>query len=203
MVIGGYLSKGEKHKMLDSLYLTGWGAFGITLFMFIPFVVVFLFIIIRKSFTDSNPSNTDNSGIVRAEWVWMGLVTLVFVGVNIVSIGYMPTVVTARAEASGQDIIDVNFTAESWSYDISAGIIEVGRPVRFSGKSLDTMHSFAVYHPNGKVLFTMMLMPGLDGPTSLVHTFKDPGTYTVRCLEYCGLAHHEMRDEIVVVESDG
>ena len=46
-------------------------------------------------------------------------------------------------------------------------------------------------------------MPGLEGPTSLIHTFKDAGTYTIRCLEYCGLAHHEMLDEIVVVENNG
>ncbi len=189
--------------MLDSLYLTGWGAFGITLFMFIPFVVVFLFVIRKSSSDSADPSIADDSGIVRAEWMWLGLVTLVFVGLNIASIGYMPTVATTRAVASGQDIVDINFTAESWSYDISEAAIEVGRPVRFSGKSLDTMHSFAVYHPNGKVLFTMMLMPGLEGPTSLIHTFKDAGTYTIRCLEYCGLEHHQMLDEIVVVENNG
>ena len=77
--------------------------------------------------------------------------------------------------------------------------VEAGRPVRFSGRSSDTMHGFAVYHPNGRLLFTMMLMPGLSKPTSLIHTFEDPGTYKVRCLEYCGIAHHGMRDEITVV----
>jgi cytochrome c oxidase subunit 2 len=48
------------------------------------------------------------------------------------------------------------------------------------------------------MLFTMMLMPGLETPASIVHTFTEPGIYKVRCLEYCGAAHHEMRDEIVV-----
>lgn len=62
------------------------------------------------------------------------------------------------------------------------------------------MHSFAVYHPNGRVLFTMMLMPGLSKPTSLIHTFSEPGKYKVRCLEYCGIAHHGMRDELTVVQ---
>jgi cytochrome c oxidase subunit 2 len=115
----------------------------------------------------------------------------------------MPTVSTVRAAASGQAITEVDVTAESWAYDISEQTIEVGRPIRFSGKSTDTMHSFAVYHPEGKVLFTMMLIPGMDTPTSLIHTFTEPGTYTVRCLEYCGLMHHEMRDELVVVERNG
>lgn len=186
--------------MLDFLYLTGWGAFAMMLFMLVPFALVFLFIVFKKSFFDPAPSRTESRKYVRAEWMWIGLVILVFVGVNVGSIDYMPTVATAKAMATGQDVVDVEVTAESWSYDISEQTIEVGRPVRFSGKSSDTMHGFAVYHPEGKVLFTMMLMPGLDKPTSLIHTFTEPGTYTVRCLEYCGLLHHQMRDEITVVE---
>lgn len=186
--------------MLDSMYLSGWGAFAITLFMFIPFMAVFMYIIIKKSAADAGPSTADKSEYKRAEWMWMGLVTVVFVGVNIASIGYMPTVVTANAVASGKDIVQVDVTAESWSFDISETKIEVGKLIRFSGISTDTMHSFAIYHPDGRVLFTMMLMPGLEGPTSLIHTFTEAGTYIVRCLEFCGLSHHEMRDEIVVVE---
>lgn len=187
--------------MLDFLFLTGWGAYSMMLFMALPFMSVFLYVVFKKSFVDSGPSTADNKKYQRLEWMWIGLVVLVFVGVNVASIEYMPTVVSAKAMAAGQDIVDVELTAESWSYEISEQTIEVGRPVRFSGTSSDTMHSFAVYHPEGKVLFTMMLMPGLDKPTSLVYTFTEPGTYTVRCLEYCGLMHHQMRDEIVVVKS--
>jgi cytochrome c oxidase subunit 2 len=183
--------------MVDSFYLTGWGALWMTLILFVPFAVVFLYVIIKKS--SSNSGDPGSGNYSRVEALWVGLVVVVFVGVNLGSIGYMPTVATATANASGQDILDVDITAESWAFDISSNKIEVGRPVRFSGKSMDTMHSFAVYHPNGKVLFTMMLMPGLDNPTSLIHTFTEPGTYTVRCLEYCGLSHHEMLDELVVV----
>lgn len=173
---------------------------GITLFMFIPFTVVFLYIIFKKSFSGAKPSDTPHSGYVRAEQLWLGFVTIFFVIVNILSIGYMPTVATAKAEASGAEILEYSLQAESWAYDLPDVAVKVGQPVRFSGKSLDTMHGFAIYHPDGDVLFTMMLMPGLDEPTSLVHTFTDPGTYTIRCLEYCGLAHHEMRDELVVTQ---
>ena len=185
--------------MLDFIYLNGWGAFGITLFMFVPFFLVFLFIINKRSVSEPSPSEASPVQYARAEWLWLGFVTVFFVVINIVSIGYMPTVATAEEKVSGQDIFDVAVEASSWSFDISEEKIEVGRPIRFSGRSTDTMHGFAIYHPNGDILFTMMLMPGLKNPTSLVHTFTDPGTYTVRCLEYCGLSHHEMRDEIVVV----
>ncbi len=189
--------------MLESFYLTGWGAFAMMLFMLIPFMAVFLWVVYRKTFVDPSPSNTDRAKYVRAEWAWIGLVVVVFVGVNMASIDFMPTVRTAEAAASGAEITEVNFSAESWSYDLPEVKIEVGKPIRFSGKSLDTMHGFAIYHPNGKVLFTMMLMPGLENPTSLIHTFTEPGTYVVRCLEYCGSAHHEMRDEIEVVAAGG
>ncbi len=189
--------------MLDSLYLSGWGAFGMVLFMFVPFMFAFLYLVYRKSLVDSGPGTTEKGKYVRVELMWVGFVTLVFVVVNFASISYMPTVATAKAVASGADIAEYDFTAESWSYDLPDQVIETGRPVRFSGKSNDTMHGFAVYHPDGRLLFTMMLMPGMAEPTSLVHTFTEPGTYTVRCLEFCGLAHHEMRDELVVVKPQG
>ncbi|MCC2112298.1 MAG: hypothetical protein KDJ16_09715 [Hyphomicrobiales bacterium] len=185
--------------MLEWLYLTGWGAFGMMLFLFLPFLLVFLFIVFRKMFFDSSPSAAERSKFTRVEYAWIAFVLFVFVAVNFASIDFMPTVATAKAKANPDDIVEVNIEAQSWSFDVSEAKIEVGRPIMFSGRSLDTMHSFAVYHPNGKVLFTMMLMPGTERPTSLVHTFTEPGTYTIRCLEYCGLAHHDMNDELVVV----
>ena len=185
--------------MLDWFYLTGWGAFGMLLFMVLPFAAAFLFIV----FTKSAPSRTSARSYRRMEFIWIGFVVAVFVLVNVASINYMPTVATARANANPDNVVEVKIEAESWSFDISGANVVVGQPVRFSGISVDTMHSFAIYHPNGKVLFTMMLMPGTAGPTSLVHTFTEPGTYTVRCLEYCGIAHHDMNDEIVVSAAAG
>jgi cytochrome c oxidase subunit 2 len=128
----------------------------------------------------------------------MAVVVILFVVINVASIKHMPPISSAQAVATHKNIQEVEVTAVSWSYDISNQEYEVGRPVRFSAKSADTMHSFAVYHPDGRMLFTMMLMPGLATPTSIVHTFTEPGTYKVRCLEYCGAAHHEMQDELIV-----
>jgi len=36
----------------------------------------------------------------------------------------------------------------------------------------------------------------------LRYTFTEPGTYRVYCLEYCGLAHHEMAADITVVAAE-
>jgi len=39
-------------------------------------------------------------------------------------------------------------------------------------------------------------MPGYIN--KLRYTFTTPGTYRVLCLEYCGVAHHEMAADITV-----
>lgn len=187
--------------MLDFLF-SGWGAFWMTLFMLVPFAVIFYYVIHRKSVVDSGPSATPRKDLSRLEGVWLTVVFAVFVGVNLASLKFMPLIASARAMASGEPVQEIDLTARSWSYEISNRQIEVGQTVRFSGRSSDTQHGFAVYHPDGRMLFTMMLMPGLSKPTSLVYTFKDPGRYKVRCLEYCGIAHHAMQDELIVVKSN-
>ncbi|RCX30211.1 hypothetical protein [Thioalbus denitrificans] len=189
--------------MLDFLYQSGWGAFTIMLLLQIPFVIVFLSIVYKKAFVDSAPSATHPKKFSRVEVTWLAFAGAVFLLVNILSISYMPMVSTAHAAKSGQAIQEVDVTARSWSYDISERTIEAGVPVRFSAKSADTMHSFSVYHPDGRVLFTMQLLPGLKQAASTIYTFTEPGRYTVRCLEYCGIVHHGMRDELVVVDARG
>jgi len=183
--------------MLEFIYQTGWGAFAVLLFFQLPFMFAFLYVVYRKSAPNSAAGEASENGIARAKFAWLGAVIVLFLVINITSIQFFPAVYTARAVASGQDILDVDVTAVSWSFDISAQEIVAGTPVRFTAKSADTVHGFAVYHPKGNVLFTMMLIPGVAS-SSLIYTFKDPGTYVVRCLEYCGAAHHEMRDELIV-----
>ena len=133
--------------MLDFMYQSSWGAFTIMLFFHVPFLLVFFYILYRKTAVDPGPSGTDDGRISRAEGLWITLVIVLFVGINVVSIKYMPTVSTAHA-ASAENIQNIDVTAQSWSYEISERQLEVGRPVRFSVKSADTVHGFGVYHPH-------------------------------------------------------
>jgi cytochrome c oxidase subunit 2 len=187
--------------MLDFLF-TGWGAFWMTMFMLVPFAAIFAYVVYRKSVVDTGPSATTHNELSRLEGIWLTVVFVVFVGVNLASLKFMPIIATANAATSNLPLQEIDLTAKSWAYDISSRQIEAGRPVRFSGRSVDTQHGFAVYHPDGRMLFTMLLMDGLKKPTTVVHTFKEPGTYKVRCLEYCGIAHHVMQDELIVVKSN-
>ncbi len=187
--------------MLESIYQTGWGAFAVLLFFQLPFLVGFLYVVVRSSSAKPAAGEVSDASISRAKVLWLSAVAVLFLAINIGSIKYIPAISTARAVAAIPDIRDVRVKAESWSYELSEREFEAGETVRFTANSVDTVHGFAVYHPDGNVLFTMMLIPGVKD-SSLVHTFDEPGVYKVRCLEYCGMAHHEMNDEIVVTPKE-
>jgi len=184
--------------MLDFLYSNAWGAFIVLLVFNIPFLIVFFHIINKKAFVDPEPSTTEPEKYSRYRYGWVVLVIGFFIVINVASIDYMPTIVEARASTDAS-VKNVEVTAKSWFFEFSENEFKVGEKVRFLAKSADTVHSFALYHPDGHLLFTMMLVPGAGVENALVHTFTEPGEYTVRCLEFCGTAHHAMKNTMTVL----
>lgn len=90
----------------------------------------------------------------------------------------------------------VNATGYMWRWELSQERIEAGRPVEFHVTSADVNHGFGIYDPDMKIVAQVQAMPGVTN--TLRHTFERPGTYRVLCLEYCGLAHHNMMTEFTV-----
>lgn len=64
-------------------------------------------------------------------------------------------------------------------------------PVVFDVTSRDVNHGFAIYDPNGRLVGQVQAMP--DYINHLPFIFHTRGHYTVRCLEYCGIAHAAMQ----------
>ena len=100
------------------------------------------------------------------------------------------------ATAGGSDTV-LNVTGSMWSWDIDKKTVPAGTPIFFRVTSNDVNHGFAIANAAGTILFQTQGMPGYINHVQ--HTFTEPGNYQVLCLEYCGLAHHSMRDEIKVV----
>lgn len=84
----------------------------------------------------------------------------------------------------------VKVVGRQWSWQLSTHTIRENVPVEFRVSSADVNHDFAVYDPAGVLVAQVQAMPGYVN--KLMHTFRQPGTYTVRCLEYCGLGHATM-----------
>lgn len=90
----------------------------------------------------------------------------------------------------------VHATGYQWYWELDHTEVEAGKPVTFEVTSADVNHGFGLYDGEGTLVAQVQAMPGYVN--RLIHVFEAPGTYQVRCLEFCGLAHHGMILEIKV-----
>jgi cytochrome c oxidase subunit II len=80
--------------------------------------------------------------------------------------------------------------AQQYSFMLPAAI-PADKPVVFDVTSRDVNHGFAIYDPAGRLVGQVQAMPGYVN--HLPFRFHIRGHYTVRCLEYCGIAHAAMQ----------
>jgi cytochrome c oxidase subunit 2 len=86
---------------------------------------------------------------------------------------------------------------ETWTRDFSPTVtVPVRTPIEFRVTTLDVNHGFSLYAPDGHLVTQTQAMPGYVNRLRV--TFDQPGTYTVLCLEFCGLSHHRMRGVVEV-----
>ncbi len=133
-----------------------------------------------------------NVGSRRSKLFW----ALVVLGVLVTagSLRQWPHAVTV-----GSEVVQVNATAEQFSWEIDARKVPISKNIVFNLHTKDVNHGFGVYNPSGRLLFQMQAMPGYVNKVTYV--FDKPGMYKVRCLELCGIGHHDMNDEFEVVSN--
>jgi cytochrome c oxidase subunit 2 len=88
-------------------------------------------------------------------------------------------------------------TLASWDREFSPVVnVNAGTTVEFRVTTLDVNHGFSLYGPDGRLVAQTQAMPGYVNRLRVV--FDNPGTYTVLCLEFCGMSHHRMRGVVEV-----
>jgi cytochrome c oxidase subunit 2 len=75
-------------------------------------------------------------------------------------------------------------------------VLPANELVEFRVTSLDVNHGFAIYDQSNQLIAQTQAMPGYVN--RLRWKFKEPGNYTILCLEYCGMAHQVMRSSFTV-----
>ncbi|MEH6952412.1 hypothetical protein V4R08_13920 [Nitrobacter sp. NHB1] len=128
-------------------------------------------------------------------WLF-GLAIIVLIGTNYYTLGKLPYVSRMSAPTSAKAAQPVEAVAEQWSWSIKPDAFRVGETAEFHVASKDVNHGFALYDPDMRIVAQTQAMPGYINV--LRYTFNEPGVYRVLCLEYCGVAHHEMTAEIKV-----
>ncbi len=105
---------------------------------------------------------------------------------------------SARDTELGAPALTVSVSGAQWAWTLSQNRVREGVPIDFAVTSRDVNHDFAIYDPEGRLVAQVQAMPGYTN--HLVYEFHEPGSYTIRCLEYCGLGHHTMTASLAVVK---
>ena len=126
----------------------------------------------------------DTERLAEFEKGWLVIVVAILVALLAATIWFTPY---GRSTPANAQVVQVN--ARQFFWQLTPSTVQVGRPVAFVTRSQDVNHDFAVYKGH-RFIAQIQVVPGKS--STLVHTFHQAGTYTVLCLEYCGVNHHGM-----------
>lgn len=124
--------------------------------------------------------------------LWFGVVLATAALAVVVSLFLLPYPGSAQL-AHAQE---VRVVAHQFFWQLTTTTFRVGQSINFAVTSADVNHGFGLYDPHGVLMAQVQAMPGYVN--HLVVTFRAPGTYIVRCMEYCGQLHHVMEIALVV-----
>lgn len=135
------------------------------------------------------PVDTERLAHGELRWGWVGTAALVaLLAATIFAVPY------GEGSDGGRRQI-VRVTGLQFAWIIKPNVVRAGEPVEFRLTSRDVNHGFALYR-GSRLESQVQVMPGKE--QRLVHTFEQPGTYRVLCLEFCGFDHHRMSSELRV-----
>jgi cytochrome c oxidase subunit 2 len=147
--------------------------------------------VIRSTRPEQQETEFDRRAWVRREtgWAWVVIAGLVvLLALTISSIPYWST-------SEAKNTQRVNVTGIQFAWAMTPNVVRVDQPVEFRLRSKDVNHAFGLFRGH-RLEVQVQVMPGRE--QRLVHTFHEKGTYTVLCMEFCGLDHDRMRSQLVV-----
>lgn len=166
-------------------------AWWITVVLVLALAVVFLRIIASVSTTADYAVIASRATAWRPRFFWaLAALTVLILGFTLQRLPYPAADGTAQV---------VRVTGTQWAWQLSQDTVQSGQPVEFQVTSADVNHGFAIYDAHGRLLAQVQAMPRYTN--TLRYTFAAPGTYSILCLEYCGMVHHFMRTDLVVASA--
>lgn len=130
---------------------------------------------------------------IRSRLFWM--LVMVLGPAMIITLLELPYAASRSKDGAGAVQV-IEATGHQWRWELSHDRVEAGRPVEFRITSADINHGFGIYDAEMRLVAQTQAMPGYTN--SIRHTFEKEGIYKILCMEYCGIAHHNMITEIKV-----
>jgi cytochrome c oxidase subunit 2 len=163
----------------------------VTVVLVVAMAAVFVFVAMRSGDRVEYSAVQPRAYRIRTVFFWL----LIVVGVPLTIYTLRDLPYGAAARLSG-DVQVVDVIGFQWYWEVSADEVTAGRPVEFRVTSGDVNHGLGIYDASLQLVAQVQAMPGYTN--RLVHTFSEPGVYTIACLEYCGLVHYDMTQELRV-----
>jgi len=154
-------------------------------------VLAIVFLVWVGVSTRGNQPEPDLRKIGEREKTWFAVVVVLLAVLLFSTILFTPYGRSAGKHAQIEKIKAIQF-----AWIVPGTPLKTGTPVEFQLTSADVNHGFAVYNAGGKLLFEVQVMPGKT--QKYVYTFKKPGTYTILCIEFCGVGHAHMQGSLTV-----
>jgi cytochrome c oxidase subunit 2 len=168
-------------------------AWQITVALIAILVLVFAFTVLNAGKWTEYAPLQKHAYRLRTGLFWT--LVLVLTPLLVYSMSDLPYDAAHRHKGDKTQIIDV--VGHQWYWTLSSNEVTVGRPVEFHVTSADINHGFGIYDQNMHLVGQTQAMPGYVNKLQLI--FHEEGAYKVLCMEYCGLAHHNMLAEIRAV----
>lgn len=121
---------------------------------------------------------------LRRGWLW------VLAGVSVIALGIsIPAFPYPQGRQTGAHHYRV--TAMQYGFQVTPSSVVARDPIVFDVTSKDVNHGFGIYDPAGHLIAQVQAMPMYVNHLPL--RLARRGHYTIRCLEYCGIAHASMQ----------
>ena len=148
-----------------------------------------VFAVLARSTTA--PAEVDERTLAHREKTWLFVVIVGLLALLVATIFFTPY---GESAPPGAQVVNVD--ARQFAFVLDEQTVQAGEPVEFRLVASDVNHGFGVYTEDDEFVFQAQVVP--DATTTVVHTFDDPGTYKILCLEYCGVDHHGMVGQLEV-----
>lgn len=175
--------------------------------VFVLSTLVIAAVFVRVALSTRVQRSVDYAKSTRLRWVFFASLAAILITFSVLTLPQLPYPV----EASTPDRIvhavgkqyewslteDAGPSLATWNTAFSPSVtVPVRTPIEFRVTTLDVNHGFSLYGPDGDLVAQTQAMPGYVNRLRV--TFDRPGTYTVLCLEFCGMSHHRMRGVVEV-----
>lgn len=148
-------------------------------------------LVLRALKSVDGPAASDSINATRSKFIWGMIIFGIIVSIS--SLREWPH------KAAGEDAVIVNISSGQWWWETDTTEVPLGAEIEFRVTTEDVNHGLGIYDPDMNLVVQVQAMPTYTN--KVVHSFETPGVYQILCMEFCGIAHHDMIYEFEVLEA--